>query len=1044
MNLLYTPLTQSQKLLWLGQELNPKSTMYNMAMSYELQSAVSVSKFTKAFDTLVSQSDALRSIIVMQDGKPAQCYLSEIEKSVEFIDLSHTAVPINAYKDWEKQRVKFLFNLEKCLFDCALIKLHEERYVWYINQHHLITDGWSTTILFSKMSELYGVVAKRETSYLDDLPSFRDYSLHCNESAVSSKTDETTKFWEQKLEEEIPSIAPLYYKEGATLSTESERLSFSLGAERSNKLKELANQKGIRGWTLDSTQYSIFLTVLFAYLYRITGQKTLVIGSPSHNRTSKTYKKTIGLFIESFPLVVNIQEEDTFLSLFKKVQLESNSFLKNAKTGTSSAALSRSYNTFFNYINASNKVFNNLAVKTAWVHPGEMDPRHHLRLHVHDFDNTGEVHLYMDLNTKIFTPEERELVPLHFTNQLDFCLDHPEEPLSSASIITPVEVATLERWNHTDVRYQEHEHLLTKFVKQVRQTPDATALIYSNKRLSYKELDEQSNQVAHYLIKKGIDQNSIVTLSLERSFELIIYMYGVLKAGASYLPVDTSMPLERLRYILKDTHSPILFFNHKGINPSEHTHTECCEISSIDKSIKGYTSSPPEITIAPLQLAYVIYTSGSTGEPKGVLCHHKGICNRLNWMDSDHPLSSQDVLLQKTPITFDVSVWELFWPLQKGATLVIESPEGHKNPEGLRDTIIENRVNIIHFVPSMLSIFAQTQGIANCLSLTKIFCSGEALPNPTVQSIYNQLDVNIYNLYGPTEASVDVTSWLCKRDNNTVNIPIGYPVPNTKLYILDKYLNQTPIGIPGELHIGGVQVARGYLGKEKLTQERFINDILSKNKSDRLYKTGDLARYRKDGAIEYLGRLDHQIKLRGQRIELGEIENTLARLPAVSKAVVSLDQQNNLIAHYTGKQTDPAEITAFLNTQLPSYMIPSGFCRVEQFDYLSSGKIDRKKILKNHQVKNYVYTTKKVAPQTEIEEVIHSAWTEVMEIENIGIHENFIRIGGHSLMAISITSRLKESLELEVAIGDVFNYPTIQAYALYVEKKIVQLLNEEM
>lgn len=1036
-----TPLTQSQTLLWLGQELNPGSPMYNMGMSYELQGTLSVPVFIKAFELLVSQSDALRSIFEIEKGHPVQRYLSQIEYTVPFEDLSILANPMEAYKEWESTRIAIPFDLKKCLFDCVIIKLDHNKYIWYLNQHHLITDGWSTTILFSKMSQLYASILKEASPQLDALPLFKDYSIYCNQEATLGKIEKASNHWAGKLKN-IPPPSPLYFKKDIKLNTASHRSLVLLGAERSLKLKTLANQKGIRGWTLDSTYYTLFLTAFFAFLYRVTGQNELVIGSPSHNRTSKAFKNTIGLFIESFPLHIHIETNDTFLTLFKKVQLESNSFLKNAQAGASSPDLSRSYNTFFNYINATNTEFNSIPVRTSWIHPEHTDPRHHIRLHVHDFDNTGNAQLYIDLNKEVFNKEERDLVPQHFLSMLDFCTDHPEKELSQASLITQKELQKIAQWNNTTVSYPENEQLLTKFSEQVLKTPDKTALIFDNKRLTYLELDIRSNQVAHFLIQKGINQNKIVALSMERSLEMMICLYGILKAGAAYTPLDTSLPEKRLSYILQDTKSSVLLYNHDGIDPLSHPATHCYSFAQLEKELSHQDTSLPRITIKEEDLAYVIYTSGSTGEPKGVLCLHKGICNRLNWMDADHPLSEDDVLLQKTPITFDVSLNELFWPLQKGATLVIEKPEGHKNPEGLRDTIKKYGVSFVHFVPSMLSIFIQTKSISECSSLKKIVCSGEALPATLVHKTYELLDVELYNLYGPTEASLEVTSWLCSRDKSTQDIPIGHPVANTKLYILDKNRQLLPIGVAGELYIGGVQVAQGYLNKKALTQEHFINNIFEQNPNETLYKTGDLARYRRDGAIQYLGRIDTQIKLRGQRIELGEIEFTIQKIKTITQAIVCVDAQDNLVAYYTGDPTDHFEITAFLENQLPKYMIPVASLHINQFDLASSGKIDRKGLLTKYPLEKERLIKKRIAPQTEIEELVHEVWKDVLQMKEIGMHENFIRIGGNSLMAIAITSRLKEALELEVAINDIFNYPTIRLYAAYVEEMITLLLND--
>ena len=1035
------PLTKSQSLLWLGQEMNPESPMYNMVMTYQINGKISSTHFKTAFQKLVSQSDALRSVFVIENGIPKQQFLANLDYNIKFIDFSNENHPKEKYKTWEKERVQILFDVQKCLFDCVLIKISDTNFIWYINQHHLITDGWSTTNVFSKMSDLYTKALQNEIDAVEELPKYKDYVSYCEEITNSGKTAEALKHWQEKLSNFIPT-KPLYFKKDIPLKTDSERSLIQLGSERSLNIKEFANQKGIRGWTLDATLYNIFLTALFSFLHRVTGQENLTIGSPIHNRTSKKFKKTIGLFIETFPLQINIEEGETFLSLFKKIQIESNIFLKNAKVGTSSSDLSRSFNTFFNYINAANKKFNGFPVKTEWVHSGHTDPRHHLRLHVHDFDNSSEIQLYFDLNTNIFNEEERTLVPQHFLSIVDAFIADYDEEIHKSAIITETELQKIQKWNDTAISYPEDETLLTKFELQVQKTPNAVALIFENKKLTYQEFENKSNQIARFLIDKNVTKGDVITINMDRSLEMMICIYGTLKAGAVYLPVDTTIPEKRLNFIIKDAQSKVLFYNHNNISDVTKEHIGCYQTLIIEEEVSKLAISSNDIKIHPEDLAYIIFTSGSTGEPKGVKCHHKGICNRLNWMNTNYPLTSKDVLLQKTPITFDVSLWELFWPLQTGASLVIEKPEDHKNPEALLQTIRNYQVTVIHFVPSMLNIFVQTEGIQNCTSLNKIFSSGEALSAATVKQTYNLLDVAIYNLYGPTEASVDVTNWLCEKNIDIENIPIGKPVANTKLYILDEFMNLAPIGIPGELYISGTQVARGYLNRENLTKEHFLEDIFSSDAQTKLYKTGDLVKYRTDGAIEYLGRIDNQIKLRGQRIELGEIEKSIEKHSSISKAIVSLDAQNNLVAHYTGTQIDTNEIMALLENSLPLYMVPSHYTFLTKFDLSTSGKIDRKKLLIDYPTSKIIAEKTRIAPQNEIEEIIYNVWTDVLKIDEIGIHENFIRIGGNSLDAISITSRLKEILELEVSINDVFNYPNIQLYAKYIEEVITKLLNE--
>lgn len=1035
----YTFLTQNQKLIWLGQELNPESPIYNMVMAYEIKGSISFTYFKSAFNKLVAKSDALRSVFKIKEGEPIQKYLKAIDFEIEFIDFSNNDDPRAKYEKWLEKRVVKQFNLEQCLFDCVLIKLKNNIYVWYINQHHLITDGWSTSLVFSEMAKLYKEVQERKINEDNGFYTYQNYAANQEQNIKTKRREEVIRYWKEKSKNNLDK-PNLYFKKQQPLNTSSERSLINLGKERSDKIRELANTDGIKSLFSNTTLANIFLTTLYAFVYRVSGQQNIQIGSPIHNRISKDLKNTIGFFVEIFPLFVKLDENESFFSLFKKIQIENNLFLKNAQTGTSSAELNRGFNIFYNYINTINPDFNGFEVKTSWLHSGHSDPRHKIRLHIHDFDNTGEIKLYFDLNTILFNAEERAIIPQHFLVLLDAFIQNKEQEIDKISLITPYEKKKIKNWNNTEINYGLENNLLSEFEKQVLNTPNNIALKFKKETLTYKEFNEKSNQVAHFLLSKNVQHNDVVIVSLERSLDMMIYIYGILKVGAIYLPVDTEIPSKRLNFIVNDAKAKILFYNHNNIKNITKNEIHSYDVSILKDKISSLETTKIENKIEPDNLAYIIYTSGSTGKPKGVKCTHKGICNRLNWMNDDHPITSKDVFLQKTPITFDVSVWELFWPLQKGASLVIEIPDGHKNPEGIRDTIINNKVSYIHFVPSMLEVFIASENITNCKSLKTLFCSGEALSTNLVNRTQQILDTEIYNLYGPTEASIDVTSYKCNKGFYSNNIPIGYPVANTKLYIVDKHMNLSPIGIPGELHITGLQVAEGYLNRDKLTNEYFLDDVFSDNPNSKLYKTGDLVRYREDGAIEYIGRIDTQIKLRGQRIELGEIEQTLEKQKQISRAVVLLDDKKNLIAFYTGTPVNPDEVKAYLESKLPSYMIPSSYIYQEEFELLTSGKINRKILIKNRSDVTLKNEKVRVAPKNEIEKIVHKIWKKTLEIEEIGIYENFIRIGGNSLIAISITSRIKESLELEVSINSVFNYPTIESYSKYIEETITKLL----
>lgn len=1033
------PLTRSQTSLWLTDKLNPNLPINNDPYAFYIKGELNVDKFKLAFRKLVDNTDVLRLVVLEADGVPYQKINSFLVEYITYLNFENKEFA--EVEEWINARGKVVFDTSKKLFDSVLIKLNSDDFIWYLNMHHIITDATSRVILFERMSNIYEEFIKNDiSSFIEEnkYSAFIDF-----EKRSAAKRKELTTYWESKIEPYVGVTSFYSSKKTGNASTKSHRVEIKLSRDNVNRLISLAENPEIKIWSKELTFFSVFTTVMFTYLYRTSGERRLMIGAPIHNRATKAFKETVGLFMEIFPLAVEIDEGETFISLLKKVQAETIDYLKNGQTGASSAKIGRNYTVILNYLNIKYSNFAGYKTFTRWIHPDHVNPKHKLSFHIHDFDDTGQLQLYFDLNTNAFDTDTQELVPQHFFKMLDAFIENHRQSIDTISLVTETELSKIQSWNDTIVEYPKGETLLTQFEAQVLKTPNNAGLVFQDESLTYLEFNEKSNQVAYFLVEKGIKRNDIVAISLERSLDMMIFIYGILKAGGAYLPVDTHTPIERLTFILKDSKSKIIFYNHDNFNDDHLTEIDSFKIDEIKNQLIGYGKNNCDMDIAPEDLAYVIYTSGSTGEPKGVKCHHGCVCNTLNWMHTAYPVADDDIFLQKTPITFDVSIWELFWPMQSGVTMVIEAPNAHKDPNALIDTINKYSVTTLQFVPTMLNIFAQTDGVETCKSIKYIFCCGEALSVSVVEATYAKLDnVEVHNLYGPTEAAVGVTGWFCEKDEYLDGIPIGRPFANTQIYILDKHLNHVPVGLMGELYIAGKQVALGYLNRESLTKKRFLKDIYSEDASATMYKTGDLASYRHDGIIEYHGRVDNQIKLRGQRIELGEIESNIERHDAISQAVVSVDDRDNLVAYYIGDAIEDTEMISLLVRYLPDYMVPRLYMRVGSFELLSNGKVNRKKLPKLKVSDKISKIETILAPRNEFEELIHGVWTEVLDMENIGINENFFRIGGNSLNAISITSRLKAALELEVSVTDIFNYPTIAVYSKHIEEVMIELLGE--
>ncbi len=623
-------------------------------------------------------------------------------------------------------------------------------------------------------------------------------------------------------------------------------------------------------------------------------------------------------------------------------------------------------------------------------------------------------------------------------------------------LLTPSQRQIVYGWNDTARPYSLEQCLHTLVEATAIRTPDAPAVVFDNDpagddipvsdapTLTYAELDACANRLAHQLRRYGVGPDVPVGLCAERSLEMVVGILGILKAGGVYMPLDPSLPAERLSFMLADTRPPVVVVQPhlaERLPPDDIPHL-LLDLALLDEG-PAEPLAPPQ----PDHLAYIIYTSGSTGNPKGVGVSHRSIVNRMLWMLDTYHMDAGDRLLQKTPYSFDVSVWEFFWPLLVGATLVMARSDGHKDPDYLANVIARQQITTIHFVPSLLSIFLETSDLSRCATLRHVFCSGEALPLGLQQRFFARFSIPLYNLYGPTEAAVEVTAWTCDPASTHASVPIGMPIANTQMYVLDASFAPLPVGEAGELYIGGVQLARGYMGRPELTAERFIPNPYPTDArfTTRLYRTGDIARYAADGSIEYLGRTDGQVKVGGVRIELGEIEAAIALAPNVRDAVVLAPTnhvgERQLIGYIVlanadieGRSTDiqpsslVANLRAYLEERLPVYMVPAAFVLLDTMPTNSNGKADRKALAALDWTKASRRTAY-VAPETPLEEALAAIWQESFGYHQIGIHDAFFDLGGNSLRATQIVSRVRQAFQNPLTVRDLLAVRTISRLA---------------
>ncbi len=594
-------------------------------------------------------------------------------------------------------------------------------------------------------------------------------------------------------------------------------------------------------------------------------------------------------------------------------------------------------------------------------------------------------------------------------------------------------------WNETFRDYPLDNPLTSFLEEQALKTPENAAVVFEDDKVSYAELNRRANRLARYLVERGVTADSLVGVYMERSVEMVVALIGIVKAGGAYVPFDPDYPAERLAFMFEDSAVSIVVTQHRfehGAIPASIDRVYLDEKAWHISEDKDNKNLP--LRSGPENAVYMIYTSGSTGKPKGVVNIHKGLVNRLRWMQDEYLLTGDDRVLQKTPYSFDVSVWEFFWPLMTGASIVMARPGGHRETGYLIDAIVRYQITTMHFVPSMLNLFVGSEGLERISSLRQVMCSGEALPLALAKRFFERLShTRLHNLYGPTEASIDVTYWECEADSTKNVVPIGRPIANTQMYILDETMNPVQVGEEGELHIGGIGLARGYWNRPELTAERFVEDPFSSAPGSRLYKTGDLARYMPDGAIEYLGRLDFQVKLRGFRIELGEIEAALLKHPDVSEAVILASEddleEKRLVAYLVAKpKANPSigKLKSFLLVSLPDYMVPARFIFLAEMPLLPNGKVNRRALPKDLQERPEL-AEMFVAARSETEKTLARVWSSLLDIKDVGIRDNFFELGGNSLLAIRLAAELRRAFQREVPVVKVFQYPTIEKLAIH-------------
>ncbi|MDV5427641.1 MULTISPECIES: non-ribosomal peptide synthetase [Serratia] len=1027
------PLSFAQQRLWFLTQLEGMSETYHIPLALRLHGRLDRQALQHSLDALYARHESLRSRFITREDRPQVQILPANGLPLAFHDLRRHPAQADTLC---RQAATQPFDLTQGpLVRAALIRLADEEHLFLLTCHHIVSDGWSTGILLRELGALYGALRRGDADPLPPLTlQYPDYAAWQRRYLTPERLAAQAQYWRETL---IGAPALL------TLPTDRPRptvQSFSGGevpiaidAELTQALRQFSRQHGD----------TLFMTVLAAWslvLARMAGQQELVIGTPEANRGRLETESLVGFFVSTLALRIDLRDDPDLPTLIARIR-------HTVLTAQENRDLP--FEQVVELVNPPRHLGYTplFQVMLAWQDgsvrdiplPGLQAELAGLEYSAAKFDltldlaDTGEgISGTLNFATALFDRATAERYGVYLVQALRAMTLNSPRSVSHIDLLPPAEREhLLHGWNRTERDYPLDQTLAALFEQQVRRTPHATALVSGTESLSYAQLNARANRLAHALIARGVGPDSRVAVCAERGLNMVTALFGILKAGGAYVPLDPAYPGERLQYILQDADPVLLLADAAGRAALGEPATPQLALEAALPETLSAENPAPRAQAS--HLAYVIYTSGSTGKPKGAMNEHRGVVNRLVWMQEAYGLTAADTVLQKTPFGFDVSVWEFFWPLMVGARLVMAKPEGHKDPDYLSRAIEQYGVTTLHFVPSMLQSFlADGQAATRCGQVVRVMCSGEALPAALVAEFYRRLpQAELHNLYGPTEAAVDVTAWHCSREADRVSVPIGRPIANTRIYLLDECGQPVPLGAVGELYIGGVQVARGYLNRPELTAERFLADPFAPG--GRMYRTGDVARYLANGDIEYLGRNDQQVKIRGFRIECGEIEAALATHPAVREAVVdarAVGDDKRLVAWVVpaadvAEETLAGALRQHVSAALPDYMVPSAWVVVAALPLSPNGKLDRRALPEPQGAQSQAAYE---APQGEHETLLAAIWRELLNVERVGRHDNFFELGGHSLLAVKLMAQLRRA-GWGANVQTLFSTPTLSALA---------------
>ncbi|SDQ31239.1 non-ribosomal peptide synthetase [Pseudovibrio sp. Tun.PSC04-5.I4] len=1048
-----TPLSPSQRHLWFLHQLDPETPSYNNPIAIKITGPLNVKELHRAVNAVVARHDMLRARFTSRNGVPSQTFPLAVELDLDLINLSSLAQEHQeiALAGAIQADARMPFDLDtEPMVRTSYVKLSDAEHVWLVNLHHIAADGWSIGLFFNEVTAHYNGL---RTGTQPDVPAlimqYADYVTHTQKTHGSSEEPRQTAYWIKQLQG-LPDALdlPTDFLRPAQQTHNGAHYELELDEDLSARLRQFCTQRSI-------TPFALFLAGFSVILWRYSQQENICIGTSFANRHLAEVEPLIGHFINTLALKANVSASMKFEDLVTQAQTTILEALDNqeipfervveAVNPERSATHSPLFQVMLIYQNVPGSTLQMEEVETSALTTDSQTAKFDITLEVFE---RGQIFSFgFEYNRDLFTQRRIQRLADHLSCFLSDAVTRPATPVSELNYITPEETHLLtEVWPKGETQPFDAETIEDAIEAQCLRTPDALAVVFGERVMNYATLNAQANQLAQHLQTLGVGTGSPVGLLFERSIELVVAMLAILKVGGHFVPLEPGLPIKRLEYMVEDS-QPVLIVYHDATSGILTRLDEACGIHSLllngdQLKVIADTYDPVNLPAKPHNadsLAYIIYTSGSTGVPKGTKLTHRGLVNLTEWSCRTFPFSTGDVLLQKTPMGFDAAVWEFFWPLTTGASLALAPPESHTSPSELVRLCAAHNITAIQFVPAMLDLFLDVPELAACPQLRDVFCGGGELGGPLLRKFANKMPwARLHNVYGPTECTVDST-WhaITPDDLDSLSAPIGKPISNTSAYLLDEYGAPVPVGVLGEIYIGGSGLSSGYLNAPQLTTEAFTQSPFEED--EQLYRTGDLARYTENGDLIFAVRKDNQVKLNGFRIELSEIDAVFSQVSQCQNCAALVVHREDTPAHlalcYTNVHGEPLpeeSLKSDLGQALPAYMVPNQLLHIDSIPLTNNGKVDYQALEALLLDTDAVFKVNQESPRDHIELQIYNIWKKVLLHPSIGISDNFFHVGGSSIAAIKVAHRVGKLFKVSVPPKVFIANPTIEALATWI------------